>query len=138
MSRQIIQTLTVAKNKTMQVSFLTTLKLEVFGEKHYKLLDKLWVRVYIESDSNVRYFEVPKGFETDLASVPRIPFAYWLAGGVGHEAAVIHDYLYRVADVKRKYADDVFLAGLKELKVNWFTRRLMYTAVRLFGSKNNG
>lgn len=39
---------------------------------------------------------VPAGFETDFSSVPRMPFAYWLAGDTAHASAVVHDYLCRV------------------------------------------
>ena len=38
---------------------------------------------------------VPTGFLTDFASVPRMPFVFLLFGDVAHEAAVIHDYLYK-------------------------------------------
>ena len=38
---------------------------------------------------------VPKGFKTDLASVPRwLIFAYSLFGNLGNAAAVLHDFLY--------------------------------------------
>src|SRR6185436_10791157 len=37
---------------------------------------------------------IPVGFETDLASVPRVPIAWLLAGGVANGPAVVHDYLY--------------------------------------------
>ena len=39
--------------------------------------------------------DVPVGFETDFASVPRIPFIYAMWGGKAHREAVLHDYLYR-------------------------------------------
>lgn len=38
---------------------------------------------------------VPAGFITDFASVPRAPFAYWLAGDTAHASAAVHDYLVR-------------------------------------------
>jgi len=38
---------------------------------------------------------VPAGFQTDLASVPRLPFTYAFFGGRAHREAVLHDYLYR-------------------------------------------
>ena len=43
--------------------------------------------------------EVPEGFETDLASVPRIPFVYMLWGGKAHREGVLHDYLFRIDSV---------------------------------------
>ena len=39
---------------------------------------------------------VPSGFVTDMASVPRLPFAYWLMGDTAHASAVVHDYLCKV------------------------------------------
>jgi hypothetical protein len=40
--------------------------------------------------------EAPAGFETDLASVPRVPFIYDLWGNKAHREAVIHDLMYRI------------------------------------------
>lgn len=81
--------------------------------------------------------EVPAGFVTDFASVPRIPFAYWLAGGIGDAAAVLHDFLYRrgdlFPDVTRQGADRVFLEALAASGVAQWRRELMYLAVRIWG-----
>jgi len=38
---------------------------------------------------------VPIGFQTDLASVPRLPVVFLLWGDRAHRPAVLHDYLYR-------------------------------------------
>ena len=35
-----------------------------------------------------------KGFRTNLASVPRIPIAYFLFGGLSERPAATHDWLY--------------------------------------------
>jgi len=35
-------------------------------------------------------------FETDFASVPRVPIAYEAWGDRAHREAVLHDYLYRI------------------------------------------
>ena len=40
--------------------------------------------------------EVPTGFQTDLASVPRVPIAYYFWGARCHREAVVHDYLCRI------------------------------------------
>jgi hypothetical protein len=81
-----------------------------------------------------------KGFVTDFASVPRLPFAWMLAGGVANRAAVIHDLLYQCGNVAREVADSVFLEAMEVLGVGWFRRRAMFMAVRCFGGsskKNN-
>lgn len=41
----------------------------------------------------------PSFFETDFASVPRVPFIYEAWGSRAHREAVLHDYLYRVDSV---------------------------------------
>lgn len=75
--------------------------------------DKIWILdspLIYESDILGR-IEVPVGFETDFASVPRIPIIYELWGDKAHREAVIHDYLYRkdaVPPATFDQANDVF------------------------------
>ena len=49
---------------------------------------------------------------------------------------MVHDWLYSSncnLDISREKADKIFLEILKEEKVNFLLRTLMYTAVRKFG-----
>jgi hypothetical protein len=41
----------------------------------------------------------PSFFETDFASVPRVPFIYEAWGDRAHREAVLHDYLYRIDSI---------------------------------------
>ena len=107
--------------------FLTTLKAECINDDKWKLISPL---VY-ESDI-VGNITVPAGFECDFASVPRIPVVYMFFGDEAHQAATLHDYLYRYAAVKRKVADQVFKEAMSVSGVGW-KRFPMYWAVRLFG-----
>ena len=74
-------------------------------------------------------------FETDLASVPR--FLTWLVPRYGRytKASLIHDYLCSTADPKvgsptdRFKADEVFREAMRELKVGWVRRWMMWGAV---------
>jgi hypothetical protein len=75
---------------------------------------------------------VPAGFETDLASVPRLPLAYALFGGRARRSAILHDFLYET-QAGKDYADEVFLAAMKAEGVGLATRWIMYWAVRAFG-----
>lgn len=77
---------------------------------------------------------VPMGFMTDFASVPRLPLAYWLMANVAHQAAVVHDYLYRTGDVSKELADDIFLEAMEVTGVPAWRRYPMYWAVKCFGS----
>jgi hypothetical protein len=75
----------------------------------------------------------PTGFITDLASVPRMPFAHMLTAGTGHAAAVIHDVLYSGHQVTRAMADDVFYEALLVLGVPKWRAWLMWSGVRIGG-----
>lgn len=89
--------------------------------------------------SNVMHetVEVPAGFETDFASVPRMPLAYLYAGGKAPMSAVIHDYLYVTKKVSKEVADNVFYELLKVEGIGPIRRRLMYQAVSWFGGRRN-
>lgn len=77
---------------------------------------------------------VPKGFRTDLGSVPRLPLAYWLFGNVADEAAVVHDFAYGSGMVTREMADKIFLEAMKSCGTPAWRRWPMFIGVRLFGS----
>jgi hypothetical protein len=80
-------------------------------------------------------FEVPAGFDTDFASIPRL---FWTL--VGHpagryaQAAVLHDWLYRTAPVPRKEADRIFREAMAVLGVPAWQRWAMWAGVRVGGS----
>lgn len=76
---------------------------------------------------------VPPGFITDFASVPRLPFAYWLTGNTAQAPAVIHDYLYRMHSVTRAWADAIFYEAMAEEGDPLWRRWLMWLAVRAAG-----
>ncbi|ALF16822.1 DUF1353 domain-containing protein [Fusobacterium animalis] len=82
------------------------------------------------------FIKVPKGFVTDYASIPKLLRAIVLPYGKHSGASVVHDWLYSSncdLDISREKADRIFLEILKEEKVNFFLRNLMYFAVRKFG-----
>ena len=92
----------------------------------------IYGRPFIYITNNGNKIEVPIGFRTDFASVPR-PFRVFISTVGQHNGAdVIHDYLIESKMVPRKQADKIFLEALKDLKVNWFKRRIMYTGVRSY------
>ena len=112
--------------------FLTELKVECMTDERWRLVEAL----AYESDI-AGIITVPAGFETDFASVPRIPIAYFLVGDIAHKAATVHDYLYRAGKVSRKVADNVFLEAMKISGVWAWRRYPMFWAVRLFGGLCN-
>jgi hypothetical protein len=75
-------------------------------------------------------------FETDFASVPRVPVVYTLYGDRAHREAVIHDYLYRVDSVpvvSFSMANRVFLEAMKARGKPWHVRYPMYVGVCIGG-----
>jgi hypothetical protein len=83
--------------------------------------------------------EIPEGFVTDFASIPR--FLWFMVPPFGRHApaAVIHDFLYASGQSgARKYADFLFREAMKELGVPLLRRSMMYMAVRLGGQGGYG
>ncbi len=77
--------------------------------------------------------EVPIGFVTDFASVPRPFWSILPKWGRYGSAAVVHDYLYWKQDRPRAEADAIFLEGMQILGVRVAVRFIIYCAVRWFG-----
>lgn len=109
--------------------FLTNLDVIQIGENDWKLAQAL---IYA-SDVYGGKVEVPSGFRTDFASVPRVPLAYMVAGNTAQKASVPHDFLYQTHLCERAMADLVFLEAMEVTGIPLWRRRIMYSAVRMFG-----
>ncbi|WP_429098079.1 DUF1353 domain-containing protein [Aeromonas veronii] len=101
-------------------------------DKNWELHEEYYVKTSRVS------FIIPKGFLTDLASVPKIVWNIYPPFGLYTGAAVAHDYIYRTPQMRqtREEADAVFLelmhlAGVRDTKA-----QLMHLAVRAFGSSS--
>lgn len=90
--------------------------------------------VYLSSQFGL--ITVPQGFETDFASVPRLPLAFALLGDIGHPAGVVHDWLYTSCELTRADADECLREAMVECGVPRWKARAMWLAVRLFGGKH--
>lgn len=92
-----------------------------------------------QSEVAGRVIYVPAGFETDFASVLRLPVIYLAFGDKAHAAATVHDFLYSTAELPRKMADDVFFEAMgASTTLSLATRRAMWAAVRTFGGAHFG
>lgn len=112
--------------------FLTELDARLLDDDSVWVLDKPLI---YDSDLLGR-IEVPAGFQTDFASVPRLPVIYDLFGDRAHREAVLHDYLYRRDSVPRasfEEANDVFLEAMEAQRKGWFVRHCMYWGVCMGG-----
>lgn len=115
----------------LKAQFLTPLQVEQVTEDDWRLLSPL--RFY--SRKLDRVLEIPAGFITDFASVPRWPFIYWFTGGTASAPAVLHDWFYRTntEDITRA-ASDAVLKEAMEARGYWYARTwMMYLGVRIGG-----
>ena len=77
--------------------------------------------------------EVPAGFTTDFASIPRFLWSILPCWGKYGNAAVIHDYCYWEQKYTRKRADKIFREAMGVLRVSRIKIWFLYRTVRLFG-----
>lgn len=99
---------------------------------------KYWVTersfVYcIGDEGSGEFVEIPKGFVTDFASVPKLLWNIIPPDGDYTQAAVLHDYLYFKQVFPRKKCDKIFLEAMEVLQVPKWKRLVMFNAVRMFG-----
>jgi hypothetical protein len=110
--------------------FLLPLDLHYLDGRAWRLLSAFT----FGSVTLARVIEVPRGFETDFASIPRVLWPWLPPTGRYGKAAVIHDFLYRTLGVAtRAEADQVLGEAMEELGVGWWTRQVIYRGVRLGG-----
>ena len=80
---------------------------------------------------------IPLGFETDLASVPRLLWAVfppWMPGLLA--PAVLHDWLYSTKPVSRQRADAIFREAMADCGLPKWKRWAIWASVRLFGGSH--
>lgn len=116
----------------------------LYGGKRAVLESEYSIVIHAKnSKGDLDYFtiRIPKGFEYDGATIPRI---LWTFSGVTRfgyieTAALIHDYIYvnegNVANrkVTRKVADKLFVLHMKYLGYAWYQRVMAYVYCRVFG-----
>lgn len=113
----------------MEVCYISPLQVEEIDDDNWILTSNFSATI------DGKGLIVPKGFKTDFASVPRLPFAYWIFGGIGHRPAVLHDWLYGIggSSEDKQYADNILLHGIIADGDSGVKARAMYAAVRTFG-----
>lgn len=88
--------------------------------------------------------QIPTGFFSDEASVPRTPGIYLTLGGRGRKAGIVHDYLYSEAfsetalarGYDREFADRVLMAALIADGMDEESAELFYFGVRIGGESH--
>lgn len=105
-----------------------------FADQDYWALRKPigWIPDATDGPDVIRV-DVPEGFVTDLASIPRYLWPIMAKTGRYGNAAIYHDWLYTEQPCDRATADRVFDRALVEMGVDDSTRKIMWAAVRVFG-----
>jgi hypothetical protein len=112
--------------------FYTPACIEPYEKYNYQTCKNI-----IFSVNGVRHI-IPKGFKTDLASIPR---PIWSFMSPAHSAlmapSIVHDWFYRMTcDYDRKQIDLIFFHMLIAEGTPKWRAYLMYYAVRRFGAKS--
>ncbi len=124
-------------------SFDSPLELEYIDGRNWKLTSNF---DYLATDELI---QIPSGFITDFASIPRLLWNLLPPTGDYGKAAVVHDWLYRHGGrivhatapngeityriYSRSACDGIFLQAMEDLGVGWFKRKIMWLAVRNWG-----
>ena len=136
-------------------SFTTPLEVEFMDGHSWKVHSPF--TYHLGEKEYPDFIEVPVGFITDFASIPRILWVLLPPTGPYGKAAVIHDWLYQGGKVVSEYpitdkdggaiyirqthymlagrrdADAVLWEAMGVLGVNWLTKFVIYCGVRLGG-----
>ena len=83
-----------------------------------------------------KLYEVPVGFDTDFASVPRLPLTYYLMGSYVFEEGVLHDWLFRTGVEPFEVCNEIFLEAMETLEVSGWRRKTMKLGVDWFGRRH--
>jgi hypothetical protein len=105
----------------------------------YRFKDPMWALLKPISwrpnkpDSKISSVDVPTGFVTDFASIPRAFYSLLRPDGEYTYPAVLHDYLYWTQQRSREESDNVFQLAMMDFQIGVVTVQTIYKAVRVFG-----
>jgi hypothetical protein len=87
---------------------------------------------YITDNNNI--IIIPKGFNTNFASTPRIIWSILPPWDSRYgKPAILHDYLYYSNLYTKRESDLIFFEAMKNQNVSKWKRYSMYYAVKFFG-----
>jgi hypothetical protein len=110
-----------------------TLLLTRFVERIYALMKPIGWKPGPQQDQSLPHVQVPMGFVTDFASVPRL---FWTAlppDGDYTYAAILHDYLYWNQATDKATADLVLKAAMEDFGVSAAQAFAVYNGVKVGG-----
>jgi len=81
---------------------------------------------------------VPRGFITDLASIPRALQNVFSVNGLSRAPSVVHDYLYCIQDRERLQCDNILVEAMRSRGIDDITCDTFFYAVRAGGAAHWG
>ncbi|MBR0820320.1 DUF1353 domain-containing protein [Bradyrhizobium liaoningense] len=105
----------------------------------YRFKEPMWALLkpiawYPEAGtSSIARVDVPTGFVTDFASIPRAFYSLLRPDGDYTYPAILHDYLYWTQNRPREECDEVIRLSMIDFKIDKVTVTAIYQAVRRFG-----
>ncbi len=108
------------------------LKLERFLDPFYIVEEPLiWTPNY--DQKGYPKITVPRGFVTDLASIPRIFWTALRPDGEYAYAAIVHDYLYWNQKIQKNKADYIFKMSMEDFELSQVLVQSLYISVAVLG-----
>ena len=104
-----------------------------FRDPWYYLIEPIYWIPNLDQRGHFQAVKVPKGFATDLASVPWQFWSLLRPDGVYAYAAIVHDYLYWAQIRTRLMSDEILKSSMEDYQVDKVTIQAIYRAVRAFG-----
>lgn len=111
---------------------LDTLHVSRFKDPTYFLLKPIGWQPNA-GEKSLPKVQVPSGFVTDFASIPRVFWSILRPDGEYTYPAIIHDYLYWSQKTSRATADEIFNGAMIDFKIDPAERQVIYNAVRAGG-----
>jgi hypothetical protein len=111
-----------------------TLHVSRFVEPIYFLTQPIGWKPDPGQEAKFRAVQVPRGFVTDFASIPRLFWNLLRPDGEYTYPAIIHDFLYWTQTEPRDVADEILKIGMEEFSIDAVTIALIYNAVHLGGA----
>jgi hypothetical protein len=113
--------------------FISLLNLQEYTPKGVPVPDEWVVTDPLIGLRNSDKIIAPRGFITDLASIPRAFRGVFNVNGLLRAPAVLHDWLYCSQRYSRAEADAIFLEAMEARGMDKATRYAVYATVRTFG-----
>jgi hypothetical protein len=111
----------------------------ILAADHWRVMEDF--RYYLGDKNSTGWVDIPRGFLTDGATIPRIFWNLLPPWGTYGQAAIVHDFLCRYltitkdglsVHITRKQCDEILLEAMVVLGVPLTTRCAIYYAVCLY------